>query len=318
MDPLPLARDRPDGTARWIVPVLLPTAAVVALHALADPAALPEVARSAWGSALWGGMLVAGLVVVALVAGVLPAGRAGAGAAGRAGAGAAPAGRAGARARWTAVAVVAFFVLLTSVNGRILPLPVFDVFERHWQGKVLDLLWVGILFAMLHRWARTEAGLTWRVRPGSLRPALITTGAVLVLFAGLGVLAVVADAASGRDVSLEQVAYDATIPNLTEELIWRAAMLAVLDRAFGTPWTLFGARVGWGLVLTSFVFGLGHAVLLDLGSGAWSLGLAGGIFAAVMGVALAWIWARTGSVWPAFLLHCAPELGTDIGMLIGG
>lgn len=307
-----LARDHPAGTARWIVPVLLPTVAVVGLHAALDPAALPEVARSVRVSMVWGGLLVAGLVAVVLIARAVTV----ATSRGRSDPGPAP--RIGSRTTWVAVGVVAFLTLLTAVNGRITPLPFFDVFERHWQGKVLDLLWVVILLAMFRRWARDEAGLTWRIRPGSSAPATILIGGVFVLFVGLMVWAASEDPSVREGVGLEQLAYDATIPNLTEELIWRAAMLAVLDRAFGTPWTVFGAPVGWGLVVTACVFGLGHAVLIDLGTGAWSVSVAGGVFAAVMGVALAWIWARTGSVWPAFLLHCAPELGADVGVLIAG
>lgn len=37
-----------------------------------------------------------------------------------------------------------------------------------------------------------------------------------------------------------------------------------------------------------------------------------------MGVLLAWIWAYTRSVWPAFLLHCAPEVAVDVAMLATG
>jgi membrane protease YdiL (CAAX protease family) len=300
------ARDRPVETARWVVPVALPIVAVLVLHAVIAPAGLPEALRTVGVGALWGGALVIGPVVLVVVAiavtSLTPAGRA--------------RRLAGSQATWIAGTVVAYFVLLTSVGGRIAPLPFFDVFERHWQGKILDLLWVVILFAMFRRWARDEAGVTWRIRHGSLVPAVITIGGVFVLFAGLAMLTVALDPSSRSAVSLEQLAYDATIPNLTEELIWRAAMLAVLDRAFGTPKEVLGAKVGWGLVITAALFGLGHTILVDLDTGAWSVSLAGGVFATVMGVALAWIWARTGSVWPAFLLHCAPELGVDVGMLI--
>lgn len=309
MSPLALPVRGPSDTTRWVLPVALPIAVVLAVHTLTGTEATGAVLRSVGVGAMWGGALVAGLVVT--VAAVLSATML------RSGSG---------RARylatspstWITVAVVAYFILLTAVGSRIVPLPFFDAFERHWQGKVLDLLWVAILFAMLRRWARREAGLRLTVRRGSLRPAMFTIGAVFALFIGLTVLSVALDPASRSAVGAEQLLFDGTLPNLTEELIWRGAMLALLDRAFGTPGRLFGAKVGWGLVIASVVFGLGHAVMVDLATGAWSVDIAGGVFAAVMGLALGWIWARTGSVWPAFLLHCAPELGVDIGMALTG
>lgn len=307
MTPLPLPVRRPTDTARWVVPVALPIAAVIAVHALTDADRMGEVLRSVGTGAMWGGALIAGLVATVLAALAATAIRRGGGRARR---------LATAPATWIAVGVVAYCILLTAVASRITPLPVFDVFERHWQGKVLDLLWVAILFAMLHRWARREAGLRWTIRYGTLTPAMVAIGAVLALFIGLTVWSVALDPATRTAVGAEQFLYNGTIPNLTEELIWRGVMLAVLDRVFGTPKKVFGAKVGWGLVITAVVFGLGHAVLIDLGTGAWGFNAAGGIFAAVMGLALGWIWARTGSVWPAFLLHCAPELGVDIGMAL--
>src|SRR5699024_5964470 len=151
-----------------------------------------------------------------------------------------------------------------------------------WQGKMVDLLWLAILFAVLWRWARQEAHLTWRTRPGSGRAALIVIGAAFAVFAGLTVLSVAVDPAMHEAVGAEQVLYNTTIPTLTEELIWRAAMLAVLDRAYGTPWRLAGAPVGWGLVISSVAFGAGHLILLSP-TGEFSLSIGGGIFAALMG-----------------------------------
>lgn len=309
MAPLALPGRRPTETARWVVPVALPITAVLLVHALTAPHRAGEALRSVGVGAMWGGALITGLVATVLAALAVTRARRGGGRARR---------LAASPATWAAVGVVSYCILLTAVASRITPLPFFDAFERHWQGKALDLLWVVILFAMLHRWARREAGLRWTVRYGSLRPALVVIVAVTALFIGLTMWSVALDPASRTTVSAEQFLYNGTIPNLTEEFIWRGVMLAVLDRAFGTPRKVFGARVGWGLVVTAVVFGLGHALLVDPETGAWSLNLAGGVFAAVMGLALGWIWARTGSLWPAFLLHCAPELGVDIGMVLAG
>nr|WP_281352386.1 CPBP family intramembrane glutamic endopeptidase [Phytoactinopolyspora alkaliphila] len=278
------------------------------MHVVLEPGGWADVLDTVTSAVLWGSVLVAGLITVVLSILAFTAVRDGSGGG--------PA-RAPASQTWIAVAVVGYLILLTSVSGRIRPLPVFESLEHHWQGKVLDLLWLAILFGILHRWARTEAGLRWRIEPGSARPAVILVAGVFVLFVGLTVLSVGADAGSAEAVSAERFAYNATIPNLTEEFIWRGAMLAVFARVFSASRTVLGAPVGWGIVITSVIFGLGHTILIDL-SGNWSVNVAGGIFATVMGLLLGWIWARTGSIWPAFLLHCAPEVGLDIGMILMG
>lgn len=88
----------------------------------------------------------------------------------------------------TGLAVVAYLVLLTAISGRVKPLPIFEGLERHWQGKILDLLWLAVLLGILHRWAGAEVGLRWRLEPGSARPALILIGATFGLFTGLTVV----------------------------------------------------------------------------------------------------------------------------------
>ncbi|UFU07851.1 CPBP family intramembrane glutamic endopeptidase [Ruania halotolerans] len=304
----------PTTSTRWIAPVVLPVAAVLLASALLapDPDGAP-VASVITAALLWGGILVAIALVVAAVPWLIARfhrnqdpPREGA-----------PSGALASARIWPALAVVSGFVMLTSLSGRIPRLALFEPFEHNWQGKILDLLWVGILFWVLRRWAREEAGMTWRLRPGSARRALLAIAAVFTIFVGLSLLSVVLDENAHQQTGLEQVLFNLTIPNLTEELIWRGAMLAVLDRAFGTPWRLGGAPVGWGLVITSVVFGAGHMILLSP-DGAFSVNVAGGVFAAGMGVLLAWIWAYTRSLWPAFLLHCAPEVAVDVAMLATG
>ena len=295
--------ESPTHTARWVLPVLLPLVAVVVAHLVLDPGSWPDVLGSVVTCLLWGSSLV-GCLVLAVLA-ILR-------------------GKAFRRSEdtvrtWTAVAVVAYLVLLTSLSGRVARLPFFETLEWNWQGKVLDLLWVAVLFGILHRWARAEAGLRWQIEPGSARPALLLIGGVFGLFAALTVVSVGTGAAPAETVSIEQLAFNGTIPNLTEELIWRCAMIAVLAPALapllGGSRRVFGTQVGWGVVLTSLVFGLGHMILVDA-AGVWSLSIGGGIFATVMGLLLGWLWCRTRSFWPVFLLHCAPELGMDVGLLL--
>lgn len=183
----------------------------------------------------------------------------------------------------------------------------FSGLEWNWQGKAVDLLWLCALFLVLRHWARDEAGLRWRLAPGSHGPA---ARVIIGWFAASAALVFGASLVSGQNleaVTLERLLFDSTYPNLAEELLWRGALLAVLDRVFGTPWRLFGAHVGWGFVLTSLGFGLGHGLLLS--DSGLAFDPAAIVLTGLSGMVLGWVRAFTGSVWPAFAAHCAPELG---------
>jgi membrane protease YdiL (CAAX protease family) len=213
---------------------------------------------------------------------------------------------------WLALVLVA---LVYAVNIFILSLPRIGPFAEldwNWQGKTLDLVWMLAIIAMLSADQRREIGWTWQVRPGTL-PVTFINIAILVVAGFL-----LADAAPGRTeggLTLERLLFDASYPNLVEEIAFRGFMLALLDRAFARHWSFGGTQIGWGVVLTAWLFGLVHGLTLDaqgtlIFDATW-LG-----FAFVMGLVLGWIRTLTGSLWPAFLAHAAPEIGILTAMAL--
>lgn len=116
-----------------------------------------------------------------------------------------------------------------------------------------------------------------------------------------------------HDLTVETVLYQATMPGLEEELLFRGILWALIDRALRRRTVLWGAQVGWGLVITTLVFGLAHGVVVDehLGlSFAPSLVVATGVFGFVAG----WVRARAASIWPAVVLHGAVNVS---GVVLG-
>lgn len=45
-----------------------------------------------------------------------------------------------------------------------------------------------------------------------------------------------------------------------EEVMFRGYIQGRLNHAFGRPWNLWGVQVGWGLILSSVIFGIAHAL----------------------------------------------------------
>lgn len=288
---MPRKRTRPEGpvdTWRWVPGVL---AVLVAAAVLVGVAAGARETVAVVGIGLADGMLsmlvAAPLLLLALR------------------------GRTGA---WRVVCVLLLFILFSRwalVLPRVGP---FAELDWNWQGKTLELVWLAVLFAVLWRWAREEAGLAWGVTRGTgLRVTVVIVG-VLVVASALTLWAL-ADAGAPREPpTVERMLFDVAHANLTEELLMRGAMLAVLDRVCGTPWRFFGARVGWGLVITTAWFGLWHGLVL---TGDGLLFDPGAILATgLAGLLLGWVRARSGSVWMAYLAHCAPEVGANTAQLI--
>jgi len=211
--------------------------------------------------------------------------------------------------------VVLFLLIVCSRWALGLPrVGAFAALDWNWQGKTLELVWLAVLFAVLWRWARDEAGLGWGIRRGSGRQLASVIVGVFLISGALSLWAF-ADADAAHVLpSIERVLFDATHANLTEELLVRGAMLAVLDRVCGTPWRFFGAQVGWGLILTTVWFGLWHGLIFTPDGLMFDPGAI--IATGIAGLLLGWIRARSGSVWLAYVAHCAPELGASAGQFV--
>lgn len=241
------------------------------------------------GQAIASALAVGGIVILAWFALALPA--------------AIGVGRQG------AIAIIAVSLLfLVNLIGLALPrVGVFAQLGWNWQGKTLDLVWCLLLIAMLNTAARREIGWTWKTNPGTLPVAAVNIAilalAGFLLMGGMG----------GQALTLERLLFDTTYPNLVEEIVFRGFMLALLDRAFGTRWTFGGARIGWGVVLTAWLFGLVHGIALDA-DGVMIFSPASLLLTFVAGLVLGWLRALTGSLWPAFLAHAAPEAGVLLAL----
>jgi uncharacterized protein len=57
---------------------------------------------------------------------------------------------------------------------------------------------------------------------------------------------------------LDEVFGQALVIALPEEGFYRGYLLTALDDAWGTPWTLFKAKLGWGWLVSSAIFAVGH------------------------------------------------------------
>jgi membrane protease YdiL (CAAX protease family) len=98
-----------------------------------------------------------------------------------------------------------------------------------------------------------------------------------------------------------------------EEVLFRGYIQGRLNRAFGRPVIFRGVRVGWGLLVASVLFGLGHALgyYNPLVDAAFHPNWAAGVATMAQGVIFGLIYEATGGILAPAALHAA------IGLLFG-
>lgn len=180
----------------------------------------------------------------------------------------------------------------------------------NWNGKVLELaVLVAFAAALLGRklFTREELGLTFRQRPGTWRAVLLILLPFFILLD-----ATVLHFAQHDVPSAETIAFQLTLPGITEELAYRGLLLALFDRMFPPTRTILGAKMGYGAIATSLLFFAVHAVSVDksLHIGFDPLNGASAVIGSFVGV---WIRARSGSLLIPVLAHNLSNTVVTVG-----
>jgi len=200
--------------------------------------------------------------------------------------------------------------LVLSMGATLLPtLDLLDRLRWNWQGKIVQ---TGVALAFIWFLAATgrssprATGLRLDLVPGSARPLLVAALVATAIPAAFVVLG------ASLPLDLETLLFELTMPGIAEELFYRGALQTALERVFRGRRQLFGARVGWGYVIATVLFGIVHAVGVD-----WNLELSvnplSGVGPLIGGAILGWMRTRGGSVWPPIVAHNLGNTAIVIG-----
>lgn len=98
-----------------------------------------------------------------------------------------------------------------------------------------------------------------------------------------------------------------------EEIFFRGYILTRLDLTFGRPLSVWGTRFGVGLLVSSILFGLVHALnSVDYFGGRYQFDWPSGLFNCFVGVFYAAMRERTGSIFPGAIAHGISDVLTRI------
>lgn len=213
------------------------------------------------------------------------------------------------RAWWLslcAIGVVVVNILALGIgSGLMQPLSSFVGSELswNWSGKIIAIALTLVMYALLPRPLRAEAGLFAVPRTSDWKSVVGVSALLLAFFWCISYLF-----RDGEAVTRETILFQATMPGLDEEPLYRGVLLALLVSAFGKPWRIAGVGIGWGALPIILFFGLAHAVSQELNIEA----VVSVFIATVMGAGLLWLKEKTSSIWIAVVVHNLANVGSHI------
>ena len=171
----------------------------------------------------------------------------------------------------------------------------------NWQGKVLQMAWPVLLVLFVPAFAAARNG--FKLPEERSRWRALPMACVGYLLIGIPVILLLGAHFSPGTPDLPMWVYEATMPGLGEEFVYRGIFLVLLNEAFGRPWKFAGIQLGWGFIIVSVMFGLLHGIDAKSLSDVHIVWGANMFVAMAIGFVLAWIRERTGSIWPGVLFH---------------
>jgi uncharacterized protein len=207
--------------------------------------------------------------------------------------------------RWLLIAALLVTindVLLTRFYGTVPNL--MEGSDWNWQGKLLALA-ATLAVAALPMFGWRRVGLTLAQAPGSLNAALPVAALYCAFFVAI------AAAFPDSTASVEDIAFQLTMPGLEEEPYYRGILLFALCGAFTGRVRFLGVDWSWGAVLSCLLFGMAHA--FGFSDGQFSFAPLVMALTALPAFIAVWLRLRTGSLLLPIVLH---NFGNGISMLI--
>jgi len=137
-------------------------------------------------------------------------------------------------------------------------LPDFGL-KFYWLGKFLSLALSLYIIYFVNKNDRKEIGFTTSTNSKSQLKygVLVFFGFLIFDFIFKFVLF-----PKGGEFDLETFAFQATMPGLTEELLFRGIYLWIFDKVFLPKWNFKGIQFGWGFIIVTLLFGVAHGIVL--------------------------------------------------------
>lgn len=191
--------------------------------------------------------------------------------------------------------VVAYWIVLPGGQWLQGQLPLLSTLRWNWLGKLL-VIGAALVYFQKSQLTRDDVGMTLRQRAGSILPAIIGI-TLMCAFSAVDEMLL----ADGPSLATERLFFQAIMPGLDEELVYRGLLLAFFSQAFAPDRSIKGrASMSAGIAVT-FLFAAGHGLFImnDTLIVNWRALFVTG----TLGAGLLWLRTRTGSLVAPTLAH---------------
>jgi len=207
--------------------------------------------------------------------------------------------------------IIAFYIIETlSFLGTLLQVQLFPSLEYSWVSKLVTLFSVLVVYRIWFPGLFRQFGFT---APGNKE--YLRWGIILV--AGLIAFKFTTNYLSSdiEKITTENIIYQATLPGIQEEVIFRGLYLALLVNAFSESSQSFLRGTGVYGVLLILLFALVHAV--EIGNGfKFHFNVVLFFSSALAGWVYTWLRQRSGSLVPPIIGHNLTNLSISIAQLL--
>lgn len=136
----------------------------------------------------------------------------------------------------------------------------FNGQQWNWVGKSVSLIIALAVISNFRPLSQREFGLTRKFTLSEARPLLLICLVYFVLRIFLYIVSI--DGYISFDI--ETVLFQATLPGLEEEVVFRGFLLTILNHVFvRSRWRLANVSFGWAAIITSVLFGLVHGISIE-------------------------------------------------------
>lgn len=196
-----------------------------------------------------------------------------------------------------------FFLFFNAIDSILIILPKIlnlnpDFLQWNWVGKIFSLIWA-LLFVYFGPFSPEEFGLTKKQRKNSLTPALVVSFIYFVIHAIGSILWF-----TTSKVTIESLIFQATIPGISEEIVYRGILLVLLIYSLGgridKKEFKWNRKTILAVILTSVLFGLVHMTDFD---GGLKFYIYPFITTFTVGLLLVWLRLKTGSLLLPIIMH---------------
>lgn len=128
----------------------------------------------------------------------------------------------------------------------------------NWSGMLLSLI-IALMFIIYHsKSIRRDIGFTRVFNKRTLKLGIL----IFLGFLAFDFVFKMILFPKGGTFDLEQFVFQATLPGLTEEIVYRGILLWLLSKAFVPTKQVKGILFGWGFIIVTFLFAMIHGVVL--------------------------------------------------------